>query len=240
MLTKSNTYDICVYILIYILCIFTQSSTRLKLTWNFQVQLCLIRIWLLTSTWKFSGFLDVDLKGKSEHLLCKSALSGPATRLAFIKLKAWRETWKSRCPGWTTSLCNVQHCTGAPFPNGDSNCTRAPFPNGRNGLLRRSKIFMGIFMGIYIYIYIYIYIFVHYILKLNLDIFVKLSSRLSRISKCLPRGKSQKHKWEFIKSKDNVLYCCVKHHNDMISTHFAHKEKAQRCSQVLEFAHSRD
>ena len=73
------------------------------------------------------------------------------------------------------------------------------------------------------YIYIYIYIFVHYILKLNLDIFVKLSSRLSRILKCLPRGKSQKHKWEFIKSKDNVLYCCLKHHSDMISTHFAHQ-----------------
>ena len=103
-------------------------------------------------------------------------------------------------------------------------------------------IYICIFLSLYIYIYIsiYIYIFVHYILKLNLDIFVKLSSRLSRILKCLPRGKSQKHKWEFIKSKDNVLYCCLKHHNDMISTHFAHKEKAQRCSQVLEFAHSRD
>ena len=75
MLFETNTFDIGFkkYSLSYA---FVQVSCTLKMDLKFSGPHMLVKTNTFDTDLKFSGFLDVDLKGKSGHLLCKSALSG--------------------------------------------------------------------------------------------------------------------------------------------------------------------
>ena len=96
---------------------------------NFQVQRIYKNSTLSARTWNFQVPLHVNLKAKSQPLPSETLLSGWVTRLALIILKAITpepesdKGWfpaplASKSPGRPASWIKLQHCTGAPLPNG--------------------------------------------------------------------------------------------------------------------------